>query len=289
MSEDQTTRPPRVTLTGQQLATSAGATLLERLEQVARDGVVADEELPTLAAWLNEAASVSDVPGIHFLREEVSGILADGIVSDPERRLLRDAILRVLPVTERARAKAKFAEAAHRERETRRQEAMVAADLATSRQIDYIQALGGSCPNGASMADASRIIDGLLATRPTVRQRMVLRFWNRLDLLDAGVDGVSAWLDKWYAEDPDRIEAWAIWKRESGDQGLRLSECVDGVPLGIGTEYLARVKGHSAAVSQPRTTVMHDQRPLSGRRWGKIALITLIFLVLLSVVVILVG
>lgn len=288
MSDNQTIRPPRVTLTGQQLATGAGVALLERLEQVAGDGVIADDELPTLATWLNESASVSDVPGIHFLREEVAGILADGIVSDPERRLLRDAILRVLPVTERARVKARFAEAAHRKRETQRQEELVAADLATSRQLDYIQALGGSCPDGASKADASRIIDGLLAARPTVRQRMVLRFWNRLDLLDAGVDGVSAWLDKWYAEDPDRIEAWAIWKRESGDQGLRLSECVDGVPIGIGADYLARVKGNRAAVSRPQTTVMHDQRQL-GTSWGKIALVTLIFIVLLSVVVMLVG
>jgi hypothetical protein len=86
------------------------------------------------------------------------------------------------------------------------------------------------------------MIDALLASRPTVRQRMVLRFWNRLDLLKAGVDGVSAWLDEWYAEDPDRSEAWALWKREVGDQGQRTSDLVDRVPLGGGDTYVALVK-----------------------------------------------
>jgi hypothetical protein len=76
---------------------------------------------------------------------------------------------------------------------------------------------------------------------------MVLRFWNRLDLLQAGVDGVSTWLDQWYAEDPDRNEAWALRKREAGDQGQQTSEYVDRVPLGGGNDYLSRVKVLRAA------------------------------------------
>jgi hypothetical protein len=290
MNDKQPSRRLRVSLTGRDLSTNTGAALLERLEQVATDGLIADEELPSLAAWLDEAASVSEVPGIHFLREEVSGILADGIVSDPERRLLRDAILRVLPVTERARAKARFGEAAAREREARQKESLVAAELATSRQIEYIQALGGSCPESASKQEASGIIEGLLATRPTVRQRMVLRFWNRLDLLGAGVEGVSAWLDRWYAEDPDRIEAWALWKRESGDQGHRLSEYVDRVPLGGGAEYLARVKGgraDAAGVRPTRATDLRHEQLERGTPWGKVGLIGLGLLALLAVVLML--
>ena len=132
------------------MSTVAGAALLEKLEQIVTDGLIAEEELANLAAWLDEAASASDAPGIHFLREEVSGILADGSVSGPEGRLLRDTILRVLPLTERGRAKARFGEAAARVRDARQKESLAAADLATARQIEYIQALGGTCPEGAS-------------------------------------------------------------------------------------------------------------------------------------------
>ena len=254
MTDESITTRTQVRLTKRDLTTESGVALLQRLEQVWIDGVISERDVTALAEWLNDAAPVAGLPGLHFLREEIAGILADGIISEPEKRLLRDAILRVLPVAERERARARFAESAAHAREIRKRESEAEADRATPAQLQYISALGGACPDGTSKAEASGMIDALLASRPTVRQRMVLRFWNRLDLLTAGVDGVSAWLDEWYAEDPDRSEAWALWKREAGDQGQRTSHVVDQVPLGGGDTYLARVKSTRTDEARSRGT-----------------------------------
>ena len=291
VTKERASARTRVSLTARDLSGEAGIALLQRLEQVWTDGVVSEHDVAGLSEWLREAAAVADLPGVHFLREEVAGILADGIVSEPEKRLLRDAILRVFPVTERERARARFAESAAKARKTRKEEQekqqQMLADRATQAQLDYIAALGGTCADGTSKAEASGIIGDLLASRPTVRQRMVLRFWNRLDLNAAGVDGVSAWLDQWYAEDPDRSEAWALWKREAGDQGQRTPDRVEVVPLGEGERYLALVKAqrgdaakNHARSAESASTTRPDHPGNGGRTallWaGGIALVGVI-------------
>ena len=217
------------------------------LERVVADGSLADQEIRDLGGWLDRAASTSTIPGIHFLREEVGGILADGSVTDGERTLLRNAILRVLPITERERAKARITDARTRERAEAKARESAAANVPTDRQLDFIRDLGGVCPDAATRQEASEIIERLLASCPTVRQRMVLRFWNRLDLMSAGVEGVSAWMDQWYAEDPNRLDAWTLWKRESRDEGSRSPEAIERVPLGVGQQYLARVAARAVA------------------------------------------
>lgn len=222
-----------------------------------------------LSDWLHEAGAVADLPGLHFLRGEVAGILADGIISEPEKRLLRDAILRVLPVTDRERARVRFAESAAQAREARNKDQQAKADLATQAQLDYVAALGGTCTDGMSKAEASGMIDALLASRPTVRQRMVLRFWNRLDLSGSGVDGVSAWMDHWYAEDSDRTEAWALWRSETGDQGQRTSDCVERVPLGEGDRYLARVKARRAGATKSADHAVLNATAGTAERAGR--------------------
>lgn len=238
MADEQAQRSSPVVLSKKNLATAEGIALLNLLERIMADGRLTDEEIKELAAWLEQTASTSTLPGIHFLREEVVGILADGSVSEAESRLLRNAILRVLPITERERAKAKVADATAQEREER----AATWNRVTLKQLEYIRDLGGTCADSVTKQQASEIIDRLLTSRPTARQRMVLRFWNRLDLLTTGVEGVSAWMDRWYAEDPHRLEAWTLWKRESGDSGDRSPASIDSVPLGAGQEYLVRVK-----------------------------------------------
>ena len=225
-----------VALSNKSLATTDGIALLTLLERIMSDGSLAHQEITELAAWLEQTASTATLPGIHFLREEVAGVLADGAVSDAESRLLIKAILRVLPITERERVKAKVAETTAKER-------AAAANLVTRKQLEFIRDLGGTCAEDVTKWQASEMIDQLVATRPTVRQRMVLRFWNRLDLSTDGVEGVSEWMDQWYEEDPRRLEAWELWKREAGDDGGRAPTSIDSVPLGAGQEYLARVKG----------------------------------------------
>ena len=243
MNEEQVKPRSPVALSKKSLATREGIALLQLLERIMADGCLADKEITELAAWLEQTASASTIPGIHFLREEVAGILADGVVSEAESRLLQNAILRVLPVIERERVKAKVADAAAQERKREKEERAKTWNLVTSKQVEYIRDLGGTCSENITKQQASEIIDQLLASRPTVRQRMVLRFWNRLDLLNAGVEGVSEWMDQWYEDDPHRLEAWELWKRESGDDGGRSPTSIESVPLGAGQEYLARVKG----------------------------------------------
>ena len=179
-------------------------------------------------------------------------MLADGSVSEGEIRLIQSAVLRVMPLTERERAKAKIADANARER----QELDEAEDLPTQRQLEYIRDLGGICPAGTTKWEASEIIDQLIAKRPTVRQRMVLRFWNRLDLMTQGVEGVSNWLDGWYAADPDRVAAWELWKREVDDTGGRSPAAVDSVPLGAGEEDASDTREGAKPANPP-----HGKRP----------------------------
>jgi hypothetical protein len=237
MDDEQEKPRSPVALSKKSLATAEGIALLTLLERIMADGQLADQEITELAAWLEQTASTSTLPGIHFLREEVVGILADGAVSEAESRLLRNAILRVLPIAERERAKAKVADALARERDER----TAAAKFVTPKQLEFIHNLGGTCAENVTKWQASEIIDQLLAARPTVRQRMALRFWNRLDLSTAGVEGVTEWMDRWYEDDPRRLEAWELWKRESRDDGGRSPTSIDSVPLGAGQAYLARV------------------------------------------------
>lgn len=236
MDAEQVKPRSSVALSKKNLDTVEGIALLTLLDRIMADGSLADQEIKELATWLEQTASTATLPGIHFLREEVAGVLADGGVSEAESRLLTKAILRVLPVTERERAKAKVAEATALER-------AAAAKLVTQKQLEYIRNLGGTCAGNVTKWEASEIIDQLVATRPTVRQQMVLRFWNRLDLSSDGVEGVSEWMDQWYDEDPQRRDAWELWKQESRDDGSRSFTSIDSVPIGAGQKYLARVKG----------------------------------------------
>ncbi|MBI5014362.1 MAG: hypothetical protein HZB55_02575 [Deltaproteobacteria bacterium] len=242
----------RVSLAKKHLATETGAALLTLLREVVEDGRLSDDEIRDLAAWLDRVESDCAIPGVHFLREELASILADRVISDSERALLQAAVLRVLPPAEREPVKAKYVAILAQERQRR----IPTESLATERQREFIRDLGGKCPDDATKETASRLIDGLLAQRPTVRQRMVLRFWDKLDLMSKGVEAVSSWMDRWYAEDPARLAAWELWKSESGDGGGRSPDSVDRVPIGIGRQYLARVKAE-----RPVPSFARGQRP----------------------------
>ncbi len=224
-------------LTKKDLDTLEGQALFELLERTMSDGRLTDQEVKLLEVWLKDNV-FNTIPGIQFLREEVAGVLVDGSVSDDERNLLQWAILRVLPVAERKRAKAKIADVNDAAR-------IAEWNSVTIKQRDYIRALGGVCPANATKASASEIIDELLDSRritPTVRQQMVLRFWDQTNISSMGVEGVSNWMDQWYKEDPYRITAWELWKRDVGDNGSRSPDKVPTVPIGVGYEYLQKVK-----------------------------------------------
>jgi hypothetical protein len=238
-----TKRSPRVSLTKKELSTNSGKLLLELLESIASDGKLSDDEINKLKDWV-DASSVEDSPiGAFYLRELIGDVLADGTIDEGERAQIHRAVLRVMPKEARDSAEKKKNVAEIQERN----EKSYTEPLATGPQIKYIRDLDGNCPPGTTISEASTIIQTLLTHRPTSRQQMVLRFWNRMDLAHSSVDQISDWMDKWYDEDPQRLEAWELWKKENGDTGGRSRELIEKVSIGMGNQYLQRVKMSQAS------------------------------------------
>lgn len=141
----------------------------------------------------------------------------------------------------------------------------------TDAQRKFLRSLGGTLRSGASKGEASDTIDSLLGNKPlSNRQLMVLRFWNRSRVEGEDKRAIIDWLDQFYSEDPDRKRAWELYKEEAEDDGLQGD--AERVPLGIGPEYLARVKnGGPDAIPRfrrgtARTKVSKDSNHASSGR-----------------------
>lgn len=118
-----TPKKPRVSLTKTQLQAAVGAELLALCQSVTADGVLTNEEVGELRAWL-EANRTQDLPAIEFLVATLERILADGKVTREERTELYSAIEKVLPpearraaVANRKEVEAEAKAAERRERE----------------------------------------------------------------------------------------------------------------------------------------------------------------------------
>ena len=209
--------------------TRVGELLISALVRISADGKLSNSDITALSGWLNKASSLSDIPGLHFLREEVDAVLEDGIISEPERRLLIKSILKVLPAKARELASHQFAVA-------EKQAANSAMQKATPKQAECIKQLGGVFNPGFTQLQADQEIDQLYQSHPTQRQLMILRFWDRTSLEDKSVEVVAKWLDAWYEEDYHRRIAWTKWHKQN-------PHCaVDDVPRGIGISVLREVK-----------------------------------------------
>src|SRR5690606_32273112 len=100
--------------------------------------------------------------------------------------------------------------------------------------------LGGTVTPRMTKGDASVLIDQLLERRPpTPRQRMLLRFFNRLDLERRTKDEVSVWIDEIFCGDHRNEQAWERFKRETNHDPFGQDPAV--VPIGACSRYL-RVK-----------------------------------------------
>lgn len=236
-------KPTRIKLTKSQIATEAGEQLLKLLTTCSADGDLSDAEIIELKRWLNNQAANSDVPAIPYLSELISGIIADGVVTPEERKDLVQALLRILPISERETAKTSFEANAPVPPVVERsipQPPRIAP--ATERQISYLKSLGYYSTQDLTKSQASELIDAALANGPKLsnRQMMVLRFWNRVDLAPSGRVAISEWMDGWYARDSDRKGAWELWKIEHRDRGNQGDP--DAVEIGIGAHYLERIR-----------------------------------------------
>lgn len=117
-------KKPRVTLSKAQLQEAAGAELLALCQTVTADGVLTDEEVYELRAWL-VANRTQQLPAVEFLITTVERILADGKITKEERKELHAAIEKVLPPAARieAASQRKAVEAAERDRVRQEQKA----------------------------------------------------------------------------------------------------------------------------------------------------------------------
>jgi hypothetical protein len=225
----------RVTLTKSQASSKVGTKMIEALELILDDGKITPKEVLALKDWLRRAAKYSDLYAIKFLQEEVDAILADGEITEEETRSLAYAALRVLPADRRERISEKIDRVIYGGH-------IDMDDLATDRQRSFIQELGGRLSHDATKEEASHLIESLLETQPSVRQRMVLRFWGKEDLSYLGRDGVSGWMDQFYSEDPYRLTAWELWKKLTPGSSGRSHRLIENVPRNAGWHYVNLIK-----------------------------------------------
>lgn len=272
------TKGTRVALTPTQCASPIGKELVDLLRDVVRDGLVPDEGVRRLNAWLAEKAE-SDIPAIKYLLQISDRVLRNGKVTTAKAFEMHFAIERVLPKSIREAVKEKRQEAW--QRSVKASEAQLeyirglggtpspglssseahllieellaksptpSMQPATEKQIHFIRELGENPPKGLSKSAASSLIEELLAKQhesqarqqsPSPRQIMIVRFWNRMDLEQSSKWEIEQWLSQFYDEDPRRKAAWELFKIESDDDGSQHDP--SSVPVGAGESYLNKI------------------------------------------------
>jgi len=143
--------------------------LLKLLSDIVRDGLVTEEGVRRLNAWLGGKAD-SDIPAVKFLWEVSDRILRMGHMTTAKVFEMQFAIERALPKSIRGDVK------------ERRQEAWLHSPLkpkATEAQLEYIRGLGGTPTPGLNIAEASLLIDQLLGnsdllpTQPATEKQLL--------------------------------------------------------------------------------------------------------------------
>lgn len=176
----------RVALTKTQAAQGLGRELIELSRGWLADGKFDPRELKELKTWLSNVPDES-LPAIRFLKEEVQRYIENGEIYDWELARLHAALIRVIPPKDREQANAARNEisrveceqgapereaARHRSAEQSREirerhSERWAKKPATEAQLEFIRNLGGQLPLGASMLEASEMIDRLLGNEVT--------------------------------------------------------------------------------------------------------------------------
>lgn len=237
----------RITLTKAQADSPQGRALIEWILAACHDGALDISEVEKLHAFLKREAS--DIPAFVFLRALTRDVVADGALDDTETYHLKKAFERVVPKEVRGIIATHLGDIGVPTVEEDEAEPRWTRDAATSRQLDYIIALGGRVTQGMTKGDAARMIDGLLERRPpTPRQVMLLRFFDHMQLLSSDKDAVSLWVDELYAENPEYEQAWARFKRATNHDPRGQDPSV--VPIGAYVNYLRR----SASTPQASAT-----------------------------------
>ncbi|HWB21110.1 MAG TPA: hypothetical protein VG711_12470, partial [Phycisphaerales bacterium] len=184
----------RITMTVAECETPTGKRLLNLILDICHDGELSIEEIDSLYQLLRY--DDSGIPAVAWLRAFVREAILDGSISDADGYRLKKAFMRVVPKEVRGVIATHLEQIGAPAADPEDEEPRWCSDRATAKQIDYIIALGGSVQSSLTKGQASILIDQLLERRPvTLRQLMVLRFFNRLDLAGRTREEVSQWID----------------------------------------------------------------------------------------------
>jgi hypothetical protein len=130
----------RVSITKLQRNTAAAVELISLCQCVTSDGQLSDEEIASLRQWSDDNAAV-DLPARGHVRDVLTQILADGVVTEQEREELYLALETVLPPDIRApvRARRREVEETQKAQERRAREehdAKARLERARNRSLD---------------------------------------------------------------------------------------------------------------------------------------------------------
>jgi hypothetical protein len=225
----------RITLTKAECEAPTGKRLVDLIFSMCHDGHLEISEVDELHIFLrNDSSAIAAIP---YLRAITREAVADGAINDAEAYALKLAFERVIPKEARGIVSTHLQSIGL---PTVHQDEFAGEwteHEATHKQIGYIVDLGGTVKPGLTKGQASQLIDQLLERRPpTPRQTMLLRFFDRLDLLHATKDDVSLWIDQLYASDELLERAWDRFKRETNHDPFGQDAGI--VPVGAFKKYL---------------------------------------------------
>lgn len=225
----------RVTLTSSQAESPSGRFLIDMILSMCHDGRLEIEEVEELHVFLRQ--DKSGFAAIEFLRAITRELVADGAVDDAEAYRLKLAFERVVPKEVRGVVSTHLQDIGLSGADDFGPEPAWAHHEATARQIEYIVALGGQVVPRMTKGYASKLIEQLLDRRPpTPRQVMLIRFFNRVDLMQSSKDEVSMWIDGLFASDENMERAWHRFKLATNHDPFETDPLV--VPVGAFEDHL---------------------------------------------------
>jgi hypothetical protein len=261
----------RVTLTKLELESNAGKEFIAFIDKIASDGVLSVDEISSLLSAVESGGRFSSLMGSSFLRETILEIIDDGKIEQYEIEKLKSAISRMLPKRIRDGFNSYSKEEINLPSPRR---GLWQSDPASDKQLDLMLKLGIGFHLGVTKGEASELISNYITekeSRPTARQMMILRFFDKMDYAEKSKAEVSDWMDQWYAEDYKRRDAWEMYKQDCGGD----IDDPDLVELGVGLSYMGgsrpqpKIKTEKPKVDFPTLELLPHLRPrLPERKLG---------------------
>ncbi len=198
-------------MTNREAESKVGHELTNMILDMCHDGELTIEEVETLHQFLRKSGD--PFAAIPYLRAITREIVADGSVCPAEAYRLKKGMERVVQKEVRKVVSTHLESVGTPVWGDDDYEPAWTKHEATTKQIEFILNLGGKIAPGLTKGAASKQIDFLLERRPpTPRQMMLLRFFDRLDLVESTKERVSVWIDDLFIRHEEMERAWHRYK-----------------------------------------------------------------------------